>query len=234
MTEHERFSKWDAAYVLGALSPADRRAYEEHVQSCDQCRAAISDLAPMTGLLGKLSSDRAFGLLDEPHAGATITPLPERLRDDVLGEGRRHLRARRRTRWIVAAAAAIAVVLIVSAGVLATRLAAPASVPFAMESVADVPLEAEVVLDEKGWGTGIRLACEYTGDDATDVPPGGWPYSLVVIADDGTASQVSTWRALPGTTATLDAATALDVSDIASIEIRSVNTGKVLMRTELD
>jgi len=28
----------DAAYVVGALSPADRAAYEEHLRGCEQCR----------------------------------------------------------------------------------------------------------------------------------------------------------------------------------------------------
>jgi hypothetical protein len=45
---------------------------------------------------------------------------------------------------------------------------------------------------------------------------------------------VSTWRALPGKTARLSAGTALDVSEIAAVEIRSVESGRVLMRYDLD
>ena len=33
--DHARFAEWDSAYVLGALSPAERREYEEHLETCD-------------------------------------------------------------------------------------------------------------------------------------------------------------------------------------------------------
>ena len=45
----DEFAEWDAAYVLGALSPSDRRAYERHLAECDACRAAVADLAVSTG-----------------------------------------------------------------------------------------------------------------------------------------------------------------------------------------
>ena len=47
--DHAQFAEWDAAYVLGALSPADRRRFEAHLQECDACRDAIVELAPTIG-----------------------------------------------------------------------------------------------------------------------------------------------------------------------------------------
>ena len=41
----DKFAQWDAAYVLGALSPAERREFEEHLASCPSCQAAVSELA---------------------------------------------------------------------------------------------------------------------------------------------------------------------------------------------
>ena len=38
----DEYVQWDAAYVLGALSPAERREYEEHLAGCPACQAAIS------------------------------------------------------------------------------------------------------------------------------------------------------------------------------------------------
>ena len=38
----DRYAEWDAAYVLGALSPSDRRTYERHLAECAACRAAHS------------------------------------------------------------------------------------------------------------------------------------------------------------------------------------------------
>jgi hypothetical protein len=42
MTKVDPFEHDDAAYVLGALSPAERAAFEEHLQSCADCTARAS------------------------------------------------------------------------------------------------------------------------------------------------------------------------------------------------
>ena len=41
------YREWDAAYVLGALSPRDRRAFEQHLATCAACREAVAELAGM-------------------------------------------------------------------------------------------------------------------------------------------------------------------------------------------
>ena len=33
------YAEWDAAYVLGALSPAERLEFEGHLSGCGRCRA---------------------------------------------------------------------------------------------------------------------------------------------------------------------------------------------------
>ncbi|MCZ2263463.1 anti-sigma factor family protein, partial [Isoptericola sp. QY 916] len=54
------YREWDAAYVLGALSPADRRDYEEHLAGCDACRAAVAELAGLPGLLASVPAEHAL------------------------------------------------------------------------------------------------------------------------------------------------------------------------------
>ena len=44
----------DAAYVLGALSPNERAAYESHLASCSFCREAVADLALVPDMLDRL------------------------------------------------------------------------------------------------------------------------------------------------------------------------------------
>ncbi len=34
----DEYALWDAAYVLGSLSCADRREFEEHLNTCASCR----------------------------------------------------------------------------------------------------------------------------------------------------------------------------------------------------
>ncbi|MER6939657.1 zf-HC2 domain-containing protein, partial [Nocardioides sp. NPDC000441] len=62
---HETYADWDASYVLGALSPSDRRAYERHLAGCSVCHDAVAELAGMPGLLGALSRAEAEELLEE-------------------------------------------------------------------------------------------------------------------------------------------------------------------------
>ncbi|WP_129784798.1 anti-sigma factor family protein [Promicromonospora panici] len=66
------YAEWDAAYVLGALSPSDRRAYERHLADCDACRAAVAELAGMPGLLGTLSPAHAEALVAEAPGAAEL------------------------------------------------------------------------------------------------------------------------------------------------------------------
>jgi anti-sigma factor RsiW len=59
----DEYREWDAAYLLGALSSADRRAYEEHLQTCDECSAGVASLADMPAVLAALPNDRALATI---------------------------------------------------------------------------------------------------------------------------------------------------------------------------
>ncbi len=227
MTAHERYAEWDAAYLLGALSAADRAEYETHLQHCETCRAAIAEVAPTLGLLARAPAERAEAMLQtsEPES-----PDPEH-RARVLSFAAAHARRRRRSGILGLAAAAVIVAVAVSVPITSSLMRAPTTT-VALEQVVDAPLTATVDLAEVAWGTRIDMTCSY--GPATDAPADGWAYALVVVGDDGRESVLSTWRAHPGTTARLSAGTALAASDIASVEIRSVATGDVLMRSPAD
>ena len=106
----DRFSTWDAAYVLGSLSPAERREFEEHLAGCPACQAAVSELAGMPGLLAQVPPEDAALLAVAPaeiiddapppgHAGRGPVPprhpaAPEG-RDPGRGGGRRAARTGR-------------------------------------------------------------------------------------------------------------------------------------------
>jgi anti-sigma factor RsiW len=62
------FREWDAAYVLGSLDPADRRAFEDHLRTCAACRAAVAELAGMPGLLRMVPAQEATTLGGPPVA----------------------------------------------------------------------------------------------------------------------------------------------------------------------
>jgi carotenoid cleavage dioxygenase-like enzyme len=52
------YETWDAAYVLGALSEADRRAFEAHLVGCASCRQSVTELTAISPLLSALDYDQ--------------------------------------------------------------------------------------------------------------------------------------------------------------------------------
>ena len=187
----------------------------------------------MPGLLARLSAERAEGILDDLpgsllEGSLRSGPSPQ-LVDLVRLEDRR--RARRRIRiWITATAAAVIVAAAITVPLLFARGAVPAPQTLALEAIADVPLTASVTLTPADWGTRLDLDCRYAKS-----PDGGagtaWSYGLYVTGDDGTTSELSTWRIAPGSIARISAASALSMAEIQSIEIRPIDNDQVLLQT---
>jgi carotenoid cleavage dioxygenase-like enzyme len=75
--DHE-LAMWDAAYVLGALSDAERREFEEHLAGCISCREAVDELTAVSPLLSLLDYDQviAADTIDESTA---VPPCPDLL-----------------------------------------------------------------------------------------------------------------------------------------------------------
>ena len=238
---HEQFADWDAAYVIGALSPADRRAFEAHLEGCQRCARAVAEIAPTLGLLARVDRERAESMLEEHEATAAEpgepSPSAMQARHALLERAAREGRMRR-SRWagMLAAAAVLVIALGVSIGGLLMPGSAHGEVRAAeLVAAGDLPLTASVELEPVAWGTRVALECSYAGSGG---PSEGRPYVLVVVDREGASSQISSWRALPGSTARLSAATALELDDIAAVEIRSVGSeagvGDLLMRAEID
>lgn len=227
-TDHVYFADWDAAYLVRALDPADRRTYEAHLDECRLCREAVAELAPTLGLLARVAPDRAESLLDP---AGDVGPDPA-TRARIVAQGTRDARRRRTLGWIGGLAAAAVVAVVVAFAV--TSIVAPvrsADEVVALQPVTDVPLTATVALTEVAWGTRIEMECRYGANPDPYAPDKEWPYVLVVTSTDGTTSELSSWRAGPGSTARLEAGTALDRADIAAIEVRAPD-GRVLLRGE--
>jgi hypothetical protein len=236
--DHARFAEWDAAYVLGALSPAERREFEEHLDECAKCRAAVTELSALPGLLGRIDDARAFALLEdaEPDAGPGAQPAaPADLVARIQNRERRdRIRRRVGTAGALVAAAAIAAIL---ALVLPPVLSPAVPPSFASELTPtdpSVPVEASIALTSVEWGTRIEMNCGYHPADAG--PDGGYgpvTYSLWVVDRDGAESSLSTWTAAAGGTVSITADTALTLQEIAQLEVRSGTGVQVLLRTDV-
>jgi len=226
----------DGSYVLGALSPAERLEFEQHLAGCADCARAVRELAGLPGLLARVDP----AVVEDPPREE---PVPDTLLPPLLYAVRR---TRRRRAVVTAGLAAAAVAVVVaplvvsgSVGGDGTRTATPppsssaAAAPTgrAMASVGDAPVHAKVSFASVAWGTRLDLTCTYApGAEGYHLPP-AMTYSLFVRTRDGSTQQVGTWRAIDGRTMRLTAATATARRDIASVEVRTADGHPVLKLT---
>lgn len=227
--EDDRFLTWDAAYVLGSLSSDERREYEAHLQTCAQCRTAVAELSGIPALLAKVD----VADLDQPDIPALRPEVLDTLLDKV------HAR-RRRTRWMTTAAVAMAAALVAIALALVLRpdtLGSQTPPPQAtgtqleMAKVSPTPINATITVTGYGWGSRIDMACTYGDWGRRDAPPQN--LGMVVIGRDGSREQIATWLGLSGATALPSANTPMQMDEIATVQLVSVDSGQVLLERQL-
>lgn len=63
------------AYVLGALVPAERDAFEKHLGECAICRDEVAELAVLPGLLGRIDFETAKAIAQEGEESAALFPV---------------------------------------------------------------------------------------------------------------------------------------------------------------
>jgi anti-sigma factor RsiW len=208
--EHEHD---DGAYVLGALSPAERVAYERHIATCSFCREAVADMSALPDLLNRLDA-REFAKLVEP--GALGVPTVPR---------RRGWRVR-----ALSSATALVFVALIAFGVLAwTRDTAPPSAPppgpaVAMTPVDGVsPITATLRLTTTAGGTRVDMVCAYSAS-----APGPYTFRLIAYGPDDQKEQLGSWQAAPGTDFSMPAVTHFAGGSLDRLELVRYD-GKALL-----
>ncbi|SDN15009.1 Putative zinc-finger [Cryobacterium flavum] len=229
-TPADLYADWDGAYVLGALSPADRRDYERHLNDCVACSQAVAHLVGLPGLLAQVPLDQALQL-DQPvdsraDAAPSATLLPR-----LVQAARAHTRRARllAAGAVVAAAAIAASAALVLPGWLDQPGQSITEPAVAMTAVVPSPLTASFRLTGEEWGTRIDANCSYArgGDDF-----GAQPYALFVTDRDGQETLVASWISGPGSTISAAGTTSVSENDIASVDIRWMPDEKVLLESK--
>lgn len=243
MNATDSYTEWDAAYVLGALSPADRREYELHLSECDSCSAAVADLVALPGLLATLSTETVQSLPGPAQTGDAFDPAAANLLPGLVRRINRR-RHRIRTAYLgiasgsIAASVAITMALILPAGsgqrqqpdvAHGSSESSQASAVHELEFIPVTPssLTATGTLADRPWGTLIEWECRYAG--ATYAGSGPQDYSLVVTDRTGQTQQVASWVAGAGSSVAPAATTSIALSDIRLVEIRVGETGPALL-----
>jgi Putative zinc-finger len=219
------FELWDGAYVLGSLSPAERRSFEAHLDGCVTCSRAVRDLAGLPGLLGRIGPE----VFEESEP----EPVPETLLPRLSRAVRR--RQQRRT-WLTAGVAAAAAVAVTVGG--AVVLDRPSTTPTVtpppsvvtsparpMKQIANDPMTGSVALTSVAWGTRLDLTCSYPRSRVAYV---GGAYAMVVHTKDGRRERVATWNGLPGGVMHVSGATDARSTDISRVDVVRLHGSPVL------
>jgi putative zinc finger protein len=220
---NDEFRDYDAAYVLGALPPDERRTFERHLAGCPDCADSVRVMAGMPGLLARV---RVEDVLGPPEPA--VQPSEELLPRLLTGVSRRRRTRRFLTGGAVGLAVAACLALLV---VLITPTMAPAPPPYRnMTAIRQVPIRAAIQLSDKSWGTQIALRCKYTGKIQT--PGGTYPeqveYGLYAIDKQHQERELADWTIGPGAGYSMTVGTGVPRSNLESLVIRGPNDETVL------
>lgn len=145
--DDHQYATWDGAYVLGALSEAERKEYGAHMAGCEPCRTAVAELNHIPALLSLLDADEVMALDED-------LPKPPPVRSEVVVSLAAAVSRKRRRSRMVATVVSAAAAVVVAAGSLSIGLGLrPAQPPSAVEQVFASP-DVRAVSDAiRGGGT---------------------------------------------------------------------------------
>ena len=250
--EHEHD---DGAYVLGALSPAEREAYERHLATCSFCREAVADISAMPDVLSRLDAREFAKLLDptltggDPvHPGASLrdwatnewamlSPVgrgahaaPATAPADPAPSARRRNTGRSRGVRLLSTAAAAVLVALLGVGVFLWTRGDPAP--------AAPPPGPAVAMTAVDGGSPIKATVRLTsGTGGTKVEmtcnysnSATRPYTFRLIAHgpDEQKEQIGSWQAKPGAEFTMPGTTHFGRGSLSRLELVQYD-GKVLL-----
>ncbi|WP_327636315.1 zf-HC2 domain-containing protein [Kribbella sp. NBC_00482] len=161
MSEHDRTQL--GAYALGALEPAEAGAVDEHLATCAECREELAELIEMKDFLGEVPPE-AF-LEGPPEGGDLLLQRTLReVREPHVEEPQ--AKPKRRSRWLMIAAAVVVVAGALGGGVVLGRSTAPD---------ADQPVAGSRQVTTTDATTGASM-------DATVEPRAGWTWVRVNVS----------------------------------------------------
>jgi hypothetical protein len=213
------------AYVLGALEREERSELEAHLETCAICREELDRLAPLPGLLSRLTVEDAEVLettelrpaeLDPAESGSSA-PLERAL----FAVARERRRSRLMRAAAVAAALVLAAVALVGGPLLDDDGGGDPAPLTAAASDLRTGVHGSAELTREPWGTRVELSL-------AGVRPGE-RCRLVARSAGGRAEVAATWRAGYLGTADVPGAVAIPADRLTSLDVVTADD-RVLVR----
>jgi anti-sigma factor RsiW len=227
--DNHRYAMWDAAYVLGSLSAADRREFEAHMANCPACREAVADLSGVPALLSQLTREEVAAINESGPATPVMSP---ELLPSLLATVRWRRRRTRVVTWVASSVAAAVLAIGVFVGVQGYSSTPAQQVTASAQPMAQVGtnlLTSTVQLSGQHWGTSINLKCVCLAPLNAHHDT----LAMVVVGRDGSQTRLATWVAEPGHTATPAGSISTPVDQIAAVQVVSADSGEVLLQRSL-
>jgi hypothetical protein len=188
------------AYVVGSLDHAERADVEAHLARCPACRDELAALAPLPGLLSRLS-------LAEVEAGPA--PVDDAMLDRLLGAAERERRSDTRRRWL--AAAAVLVMLAGGTGGSVAAWQATHGNDWPRYDVAQGQVHLVVTVSDDEGGTKLEMAL--WGVDPEE------RCALVAVSRDGREEVAGWWEATYAGTAKITGTTSIPREQLSRLRV---------------
>jgi anti-sigma factor RsiW len=192
------------AYLVGSLDHAERAEIDAHLGGCPACRDELARLAPLPGLMSRLSVEEVEAL---PASTAVSDAMLERL---LVAAGRERRVARHRRLLSVAAA-----VVLVTGGSAAGLTAYNAMTAPHWHTVSATHNGVRMSVDMKRASTGTSLTLRLSGVPAEE------HCQLVAVSDTGAREVAGSWEATYAGTATISGTTGIPYAHLAQLVIQT-------------
>lgn len=217
-------------YSLGILDAEEKRAVDDHVAHCAECRAELNEVNEATELLALLPPEEARRLFAEESTPIQTVPLSE---DLVLRRTLRAVRAERngaRVRRLSLVAAGVAVLVgasVASGYVVGDQPTQPPPVASASPAVpgarlvtaTDTTTGVSASVNLLPTGNWMRFAVKVKG-----VKPGE-RCKIIAIAKDGTEQVAGSWvigqRPPPANSPGVPGSAAIAPADLAAVAVET-------------
>ncbi|MFL6162567.1 MAG: anti-sigma factor family protein [Jatrophihabitantaceae bacterium] len=224
--EHDQFAFDDAAYLLGALEPAEHAAFERHLATCPICHQSVEELAGLPAVLEQVDPSSLETLETEP--------VPESLLPRLLAQVNRH-RARRTLR--TATTGFLVACLLAALGFGGVRYWSDTHRPQTLVMQAVGPdaagIYGTVRLLGDGADTRIQIDCGYHNNSAAPYPGEQEPsYRMLVFNQAGMMRDLGSWSPQPGEDVEITRDSPWRRQALSRVEV-ATTTGEVVLRLVL-